>query len=107
MLVFGLITFAIGALLANVASVRVFALVALALVATGLVRDVYVGWPVGQAALVAIGALVCSQLGYVVGICFMALAEAKPGRFDEMESPGAAKKTELDKSSAAPLNGED
>ncbi len=80
MLAFGLIMFAIGALLAIVASVRVFAIVALVLVATGFARGVYIGWPVGQAALVAIGALVCGEVGYILCVGFMALVEAKAGR---------------------------
>jgi len=104
MLAYCFVMFAIGALLANVASVRVFAIVALVLVAAGFVQGVYLGWPVGQAALVAIGSFVCGQVGYVAGIGFRALVVAKFGRAEETVSPKAAKETTFDKSSAAPLN---
>jgi hypothetical protein len=105
MLAFCFVMFAIGALLANVASVRVFAIVALVLAAAGFAQGVYTGWPLGQAALVALGSFVCGQLGYVVGIGFRALVAAKVGHADETDSSKTVKEASFDKSRAAPLNG--
>ena len=104
-MLFGVVIFAIGALLANVASAPVFAVIALVMVAAGFALGVYGGWPVGEAALAAIGFFVCGQVGYVVGVGFRALLAAKFGRARKTESPETVKEAGFDKSSAAPLNG--
>src|SRR5208337_2060167 len=55
MLAFGLVMFAIGALLANVASVSIFALGSLVLAAIGFALAVHGGWPIGEAVLAILG----------------------------------------------------
>jgi uncharacterized membrane protein len=105
MLAFGLVMFAIGVLLANVASAPVFAVVALVLVVAGFAQGIHVGWPVGHAAFAAIVSFICGQVGYVAGIGLRALVAAKLGRADKAETAKTAQETGFDKSSAAPLNG--
>lgn len=103
MLAFGFVMFAIGALLANVASVRLFALLALLLAAGAFAQGVWVGWSIGEAALVAIVSFVCGQVGYVAGIGARAYIAARFGRVPATETPLASQEPKFDK--GAGLNG--
>ncbi len=105
MLAFGLVMFAIGALLASVASVRIFVDGSLVLAASGLAYAVHVGWPTGEAVLAAIGCFVSGQLGYVAGIGVRALLVTKFGHASEAPSPERRSEAEFKKPSTAPWNG--
>jgi len=105
MLAFGLVMFAIGVLLANVASAPVFAAVTLVLVAAGFAQGLHVGWPLGETAIAAIVSFVCGQMGYVAGIGLRALVAARLARAGKAETTKAAQEAGFEKSSAAPLNG--
>jgi hypothetical protein len=104
MLTFGFVMFAIGALLASVASAAIFAVVSLVLAVVSCTLAVHVGWPTGAAILAAIGCFVSGQVGYVAGIGVRALLVAKFGRASEASSPGRSE-AEFEKPRAAPLNG--
>ena len=79
--------FAIGVLLANVASALVFAVVTLVLVVAGFAQGVHVGWPFGETAIAAIVSFVCGQMGYVAGIGLGALVAARIGTPPKRKRP--------------------
>ena len=97
---FGLVMFAIGALLAGVAPAPLFAVVSLLLAAGGFAQGVYVGWGVGHALTIAIVSFVCGQFGYVVGIGARAIGRAKLRPADKTETSRPSSEAGLEKSSA-------
>src|SRR5271166_672189 len=95
----------LGALLANVASVSIFAVGSFVLAAIGFALAVHGGWPIGEAVLAAIRCFISGQVGYVAGIGVRAMLVAKFGRASEAPSPERRSEAEFKKPSATPLNG--
>jgi hypothetical protein len=105
MLAFGFVMFAIGALLAGVASATVFVVVSLVLAVLSCALAIHVGWPTSVAVLSAIGCFVSGQVGYVAGIGVRALLVAKFSRASQAPSPALRSEADFEKPRAAPLNG--